>query len=141
MESVIKWQTGKPKEEGCYLVTDKFGKVCPDYWGIRIAEERAYHCWCSYAGNDSVVAWCPLSGIEPYKEEVLNTQQRAQLYELLLDCLVTETCDDCQHFQTFTGINDNHPCHRCSVYDKYLIADNVEADLKNKIKQIRDIAK
>lgn len=32
MESIIKWQTGKPKEEGEYLVTIVDGRITIDRW-------------------------------------------------------------------------------------------------------------
>jgi hypothetical protein len=59
MESVIKWQTGEPKEVGRYLVSTKNGICCGFYhtdgrWGALL--------------NGNVIAWCPLSDIEPYKE-------------------------------------------------------------------------
>ena len=62
MESVIKWQTGTPKEEGEYLVTLKTLKgVIVDCLSF---EEYGWNL----AINCKVVAWCPLSDIEPYKE-------------------------------------------------------------------------
>ena len=63
MESVIKWQTGEPKEDGKYLITVKGKKVyvTTDFWDNR--EE-----WSDFV-TDSVIAWCKLSDIEPYKEE------------------------------------------------------------------------
>lgn len=82
MESTIKWQTGKPKEEGYYLVTfiqirtvhkikRKKGKdvvryieveetiVLPDYFNPKYGWEEL----------NEVIAWCKLSDIEPYKLE------------------------------------------------------------------------
>lgn len=64
MESIIKWQTGEPKEEGYYLVTfqslDGLTVETAGYddygWGIYTSD------YCK------VIAWCPLSEIEPYKE-------------------------------------------------------------------------
>lgn len=58
MESVIKWQTGIPKEVKRYIVTINDGRVTCSYWtGIS---------WSDW--NKSIIAWCPLSDIEPYKE-------------------------------------------------------------------------
>lgn len=60
MESKIKWQTGKPKKEGKYLVSTKNGNVSIDvysktnYWVL--------------VGDDNVTAWCSFNDIEPYKE-------------------------------------------------------------------------
>jgi hypothetical protein len=57
MESVIKWQTSTPTENGKYLV---FANVEIDiaYWDNRFQ-------WMKYL---SVTDWCKLSDIEPYKE-------------------------------------------------------------------------
>ena len=66
MESVIKWQTGKPKEEGDYLTTRRLanGKVyvCYNYW----VDNKWFAVPCE---NSTTIAWCKLSDIEPYKEE------------------------------------------------------------------------
>ena len=64
MESVIKWQTGEPKEGGYYLITTDSGIITTDLW--RIFPNRS--SW-EYRGKFEVVAWCKLSDIEPYKEE------------------------------------------------------------------------
>ena len=63
MESVIKWQTGEPKETGEYLVTTLDGLV--DY-DVLYKHSDGYLYWGFY---DNVDAWCKLSDIEPYKEE------------------------------------------------------------------------
>lgn len=65
MESKIKWQTGKPKEEGKYLITTKDGKV---QLGAYIATLLHGYHWVLIGGYTNVVAWCPISEIEPYKE-------------------------------------------------------------------------
>lgn len=64
MESAIKWRTGQPKEGGQYLVTTSCGFVTTDFW---IEYEN---CWFEYVETyfDVIIAWCPLSEIEPYKE-------------------------------------------------------------------------
>lgn len=64
MESVIKWQTGEPKEVGFYLITTANGSIVFDYW--RFSLNRSY--W-GYLNKFDVAAWCKLSNIEPYKEE------------------------------------------------------------------------
>lgn len=67
MESTIKWQKGKPKERGSYIVSLKNGKVDFDnYDGI----VEDYLLWFGHK-QEEVVAWCKLSDIEPYsgKEE------------------------------------------------------------------------
>ena len=60
MESVIKWHTGVPKEEGEYLATLQ----TPN------GNEVAYIGFAEYGwfGNGSckVIAWCPLNEIEPF---------------------------------------------------------------------------
>jgi hypothetical protein len=61
MESVIKWQTGKPKESGSYIVTLRFGLIEEDSWNNIIQR------WSR--NNGEVIAWCKLSDIKPYKEE------------------------------------------------------------------------
>ena len=63
MESVIKWQTGEPKETGEYLVTTSDGIV--DYDIVYINSK----CKMLFGNFDNVLAWCKLSDIEPYKEE------------------------------------------------------------------------
>lgn len=64
MESKIKWQTGKPNEEGKYLVSTKDGNVL---MGVYIATLKYGNHWV-LIGDDNVIAWCKLSDIEPYKE-------------------------------------------------------------------------
>ena len=63
MESVIKWRTGEPKEEGYYLVTYQtlFGKY------IEITEYEEYG-WVNTSDCCKVLAWCPLNEIKSYKE-------------------------------------------------------------------------
>lgn len=81
MESVIKWQTGKPKEDGYYILSvstiktiqktkKKHGKVYVRYIDIPhttiMVDE--YHSKYGWLNVTDVIAWCPLSEIEPYKE-------------------------------------------------------------------------
>lgn len=61
MESVIKWQTGEPKKVGRYVVTNIEGEVDVAYY------YTYRHGW-EYYRNKAIIAWCPLSEIEPYKE-------------------------------------------------------------------------
>lgn len=63
MESVIKWQTGEPNMEGEYLITRTDRDTTCDVWAIL----EHYQYW-EHHRYDEVVAWCPLSDIEPYKE-------------------------------------------------------------------------
>ena len=63
MESVIKWQTEEPIKEGEYLVIESNGDVSCDCWCVL----EHYQYWAQHR-QDEVIAWCPLSEIEPYKE-------------------------------------------------------------------------
>ena len=42
MESIIKWQTGTPKETGKYLITTKHHEVVVDMW-LRTPDEYGDH--------------------------------------------------------------------------------------------------
>lgn len=64
MESIIKWQTGEPKESGSYAVSVKDFNcvfVTTDHWNGLKAK---WQYW-----GENVTAWCKLSDIKPYKEE------------------------------------------------------------------------
>lgn len=65
MESVIKWRTGEPKDKGWYLVTAKYGKINKDFWLGHL--DGSLNGWDKHLDSD-IIAWCPLSEIEPYKE-------------------------------------------------------------------------
>lgn len=74
MESVIKWQTGKPRKEGKYIVSLLDGKVMVDELysydyikGPYFTKEFAWRC----NSFNNIIAWCKLSDITPYnyKEE------------------------------------------------------------------------
>ena len=61
-QSLIKWQTGKPEEEGTYLVTLKVREdVVVTYNIYSYSEEWHY--------SNKVLAWCKLSDIKPFKDE------------------------------------------------------------------------
>ena len=63
MESIIKWQTGEPKENGDYLVTVQDSV-------LKYRRNNGFWMYCGLIIRDKVVsAWCKLSDIEPYKEE------------------------------------------------------------------------
>ena len=72
MESVIKWQTGEPKEDGEYLVSTVDGDVCRDELRSLYSEDEM-KCWVYNEGD--VIAWCKMSDIEPYKEETKCTEK------------------------------------------------------------------
>lgn len=60
MESVIKWQTGKPSSQYMFcIVTDVYDHTDIDIWDGE--------SWLCYS-IEEIIAWCPLSEIEPYKE-------------------------------------------------------------------------
>jgi hypothetical protein len=65
MESKIKWQTGEPKENGRYIVTNVEGKVDIDYY-------YSYRNSWEYYHNKAIIAWCHLSHIEPYIDNISN---------------------------------------------------------------------
>ena len=62
MESVIKWGTGMPTEIGRYIITKNSGKVLTINFNPKEKLDLEYF-------ERFVVAWYPLSDIEPYKEE------------------------------------------------------------------------
>ena len=72
MESIIKWQTGEPKESGEHFVTLLNGKVrLAEFYKYKVADKEYWGCIpCGIVG---VKAWCKLSDIEPYKEETNDT--------------------------------------------------------------------
>ena len=68
MESVIKWRTGKPKEECECLVTLKNGNVdFSGYYSYTHSDGYEDFFWSRW-DDDDIIAWCPLSEIEPHKE-------------------------------------------------------------------------
>lgn len=63
MESVIKWNTGEPKEIGNYLVSVKVSNhllVTTDFY----LRKGGWSLW-----NDYITAWCKLDDINPYKQQ------------------------------------------------------------------------
>ena len=72
MESVIKWQTGKPTKEGKYIITLIEGTVRIDelypYVHVENSQKTIKYAW-RHNFQDAVIAWCKLSDIEPYKKE------------------------------------------------------------------------
>lgn len=68
MESVIKWHTGEPKVPGCYILTLKDGTVfCDDIYRYITCNREIETQW-GIIDSSQIIAWCPLSEIEPYKE-------------------------------------------------------------------------
>ena len=68
MESVIKWRTGEPKEVGFYIVTLEDGVIGYDQILTCIMPNGKVELDWLFADSSDVIAWCPLSEIEPYKE-------------------------------------------------------------------------
>lgn len=76
MESVIKWKTGVPSEKGVYLVTYRFGHYLTEHpfqkvYTTSIGTSYWDGFWHSYedeASDCKILAWCPISEIEPYEE-------------------------------------------------------------------------
>lgn len=60
MESVIKWKTVMPINKGQYIITTKDGVGCV-YFDPKDVYDVGFF-------KQFVIAWYPLSGIEPYKE-------------------------------------------------------------------------
>ena len=57
-QTLIKWQTGKPKRVGSYILSLKNGSVAIEKYFPRVDEEFF---------EEYVVAWCHIGDIEPYK--------------------------------------------------------------------------
>lgn len=60
MESIIKWQKGTPNEMCTCLVTIVGGTIEVADW-----DGSEWDIWLA----DSIIAWCKLSDIKPYKGE------------------------------------------------------------------------
>lgn len=70
MESVIKWQTGEPKESGVYLVsisTENEIGVTVLNWD----NKEGKFLFVDFFSYITILAWCKLSDIEPYKEKII----------------------------------------------------------------------
>ena len=84
MESVIKWQTGEIKEVGEYIVTLLDGTVSLDYYARPCYDGKLKPT--NYT-KDSIIAWCPLTEIESYKNRSMdnktNQVTNKELQELL----------------------------------------------------------
>lgn len=67
---------------------------------------------------------------------------KKELYNLLYEWLVCEwDCNDCQYIQNFRDGDRRHPCNQCEGFNRFKIANHLEADLKDKVKQILEITK
>ena len=68
MESVIKWQTGVPKEGGNYLITTSDNNVLVATYIYDYRDRCWYWLDSGYPLTKSVLAWYPINEIKPYKE-------------------------------------------------------------------------
>ena len=69
----------------------------------------------------------------------MSKQVRIKLYELLYSWEVSEICDYCQHLTTFRDNDNLYPCSQCESCNIFKIADNIKADLKDKVNEILKI--
>jgi hypothetical protein len=110
MESVIKWQTGEPKEEGDYLVSLKNGCVRSDGFGVFGRKK-----WFVF-NSDFILAWCKMSDIEPYKEQEImylneKANKQAEKIEEILEPvkkIMKEIKLDIPDGYEFFGIDDDN---------------------------------
>lgn len=66
---------------------------------------------------------------------------KQELYKLLYEWFITETCEDCQHISTFMDGDNRYPCAQCKFGERYEIAKRIDEDLKEKVKQIMNVVK
>lgn len=67
---------------------------------------------------------------------------KEKLYNLLKEWLVREwDCRQCQHLTTYRPNDGRHPCNRCQSFNLFKIANHIDADLKDKVKEIMDIVR
>lgn len=69
----------------------------------------------------------------------MSKQIKTKLYELLYSWEVSEHCDYCQHITTYRDNDNRHPCAKCNSFNRFKIAEHVEKDMKDKVKQIMNI--
>ena len=62
-----------------------------------------------------------------------------KIYELLYSWEVSEHCDYCQHMTTYRDNDNRHPCAQCNSFNRFKIAEHIEKDIKDKVKQIMNI--
>ena len=68
MESVIKWQTGVPVEEGMYIISTDGQVKVSECIMVYIEEQDCESIVWREFDDENITAWCKLSDIEPYKE-------------------------------------------------------------------------
>lgn len=69
MESVIKWQTGEPTEDGTYLVVYEINEYRNDVITLVRSRSKWRNFFFGEVDKKRVTAWCKLSDINPYEEE------------------------------------------------------------------------
>lgn len=69
----------------------------------------------------------------------MSNQIKTKLYELLYSWEVSEHCDYCQHMTTYRDNDNRHPCAKCNSFNRFKIAEHIEKDMKDKVKQIMNI--
>ena len=67
--------------------------------------------------------------------------KKRQLYQLLYEWLVNEGCDMCKHLSSFRDEDKRHPCNRCEYDNLFKLKDEIDGDLKDKVKLILEIVK
>ena len=69
MESVIKWRTSTIEKQGKYIITLKNGMVIVDDYYMDVMFNGNKQKFFRTINEENILAWCPLSEIEPYKEK------------------------------------------------------------------------
>ena len=69
----------------------------------------------------------------------MSKQIKTKLYELLYSWEVSEHCDYCQHMTTYRDNDNRHPCAKCNSFNRFKIAEHIEKEMKDKVKQIMNI--
>ena len=68
MESKIKWRTGVPVGRGKFIITYKHFECFTKHVTTAIREGNTWYDTNFDRLRVDVIAWCPISDIEPYKE-------------------------------------------------------------------------
>ena len=69
MESVIKWQTGEPTEDGTYLVVYEIDEYRNDVITLIRSRSKWMNFFFVEVDKKRVLAWCLIGSIKPYKDE------------------------------------------------------------------------
>lgn len=67
--------------------------------------------------------------------------KKQKLYELLYEWTIDETCDCCEHLNTFREGDMRHPCNKCAAYELFKLDKALKQELNDRVKQIIDIVK